>query len=573
VRKSISLKIFSIALVVLSLMGVVSGISWFQLDRVKDEAIELARYYIPIEQKVQRVARHASAEIIHFERYLNLREAKRPETELREELDQMSSRAAAVDEVINQALALVGQGKQDDDLDIHSKEFYRLEAELPQIERAHQKLHDTMQGYLRELKNGGGSPDRLAALEAQIARDRRAVSKEVDDVTDLIETVTRASADEALYLERIASRTILAVTLTALVLGLLLAALITISLVRPVKELVAGTKAVEGGDLSVNVKVNTSDEIASLADSFNHMVGGLKQKERIESTFGKYVDPRIVKTLIEAEHGGTGERRVATLFFSDIENFTSICEQMPADGVVRFLNRYFSVMAGPIGATDGIIDKYIGDSIMAFWAPPFVSEREHAVLAVRAAVAQLALIETINLELPGLLGVARDAAPHINVRIGITTGEVTVGSVGSEQSKSYTVIGDAVNLASRLEGANKLYGTRLLISESTRSLLEQQFVTRELDTIRVKGKDVAVRVFEVLGATGQVETARERSARSFEAALNLYRAGELDAAQEAFAACQSVTPDDPALGLFLGRIAALKANGVPSGWDGIWRMG
>jgi adenylate cyclase len=151
-----------------------------------------------------------------------------------------------------------------------------------------------------------------------------------------------------------------------------------------------------------------------------------------------------------------------------------------------------------------VIDKYIGDAIMSFWGPPFTDESEHAKLACRASLEQFVKLDELQAQLPDLLGF-RKGLPKINVRIGLCTGELIVGNIGSNISKSYTVMGDTVNVASRLESANKQYGTHILMSEATYELVKDEFETREIDNIIVVGKSEPVRIFELLAPSGKIE--------------------------------------------------------------------
>src|SRR6185503_3776626 len=148
-------------------------------------------------------------------------------------------------------------------------------------------------------------------------------------------------------------------------------------------------------------------------------------------------------------------RREMTILFCDMDGFTSFSEGMTPSGLVTVLNRYLSVISDPVRRNDGIIDKYIGDAVMAFWGPPFTGATEHARLAALTAVEQLAAVAAFQSELPELIGIRR-GLPQLEARIGVATGEVVVGNIGSEQTRSYTVIGDTVNVASRLEGACKI---------------------------------------------------------------------------------------------------------------------
>src|SRR5262249_48761021 len=189
--------------------------------------------------------------------------------------------------------------------------------------------------------------------------------------------------------------------------------------------------------------------------------------------------------------------------FCDMKGFTSLSEGMTPVGMVRIVNRYLATMSEPVRRNHGIIDKYIGDAIMAFWGPPFSPPEDQARLACPGGLEQLAALQAYRAELPELTGFKR-GVPHIDMRIGVATGEVVVGNIGSEVSMSYTVMGDTVNFASRLESANKVYGSRFLVSARTAEMAAEVFAFRELDLLLVEGKQEPERIFEVLGRKGEL---------------------------------------------------------------------
>jgi adenylate cyclase len=300
------------------------------------------------------------------------------------------------------------------------------------------------------------------------------------------------------------------------------------------------------------------------------MVGGLREKERIRETFGQYVDPRIVKNLLENRIGADkGERQVMTVFFSDLEGFTRLCEGLTPDAAVRFLNRYFSMMSEVVRSQQGIVDKYIGDSVMAFWGPPFTDPADHARLGCIAALDQMERLEAFRAWLPEMFGV-RDSVPVVNVRMGIASGEVTVGNIGSETSRGYTVIGDTVNLASRLEQANKFYGTHILVSEATRTLAGDSLAFREIDSLRVAGKLETVRVYELMGLAAELRENDRQRIQTYEAGLAHYREQDWEAADSVFRECLAIEPKDQPSHVMLGRIAAFRQTPPAADWDGVW---
>jgi len=365
----------------------------------------------------------------------------------------------------------------------------------------------------------------------------------------------------------------LVLLLLAAMLGVTVAALITSGLVRPVRRLLAGTVAVEGGALDTIVPVTSSDEIGRLTESFNKMVGELRVKEQIRDTFGKYVDPRIVAGLIDRPEltDPKGARREMTILFSDMQGFTSFSEGMTPVGLVNVMNGYLTMLSDPVRRNSGIVDKYIGDAIMAFWGPPFAASDEQARLACFAALEQFAGLPAFQASLPELTGVRR-GFPKIALRTGIATGDVVVGNIGSEQTRSYTVLGDTVNIASRLEGASKAYGTHILLNHRTRELAGDAIEVREIDAVLVVGKSEPERIFELLGRKGEVASDRLELRDTFVAALADYREQRWDRAAKGFRDCLSIVPDDPASHVFLDRIRQFIADPPKDEWNGVWAL-
>ena len=359
----------------------------------------------------------------------------------------------------------------------------------------------------------------------------------------------------------------------AALLGLTLAAAVTLGLVRPVRRLLHGTAAVEHGALDTVVPITSRDEIGSLTQSFNSMVGELRVKARIRDTFGKYVDPRIVAGLIDRPEvtNAKGSRRQMTILFCDMKGFTAFSEGMTPGALVNVLNRYMTVMSEPVRHNNGIIDKYIGDGIMAFWGPPFTGTEDHSGLACLAALDQLAGVVGFRAELPELTGL-RHGFPEVDIRIGIATGDVVVGNIGSEQTRNYTVIGDTVNLASRLEGANKTYGTRVLVSEETSRFAADVVETREIDQVLVVGKTEPERVFELLGRKGEVASERLALRDAFNEALADYRRKNWERARTGFEGCLTIEPGDVPSKVFLGRIAQFCTAAPSPDWDCVWSL-
>ena len=409
-------------------------------------------------------------------------------------------------------------------------------------------------------------------LRELLVREETELLRELDELRATLQQYTQTSIVEAADHEARILWLNMLITAVAAVSGLLFASLVTTGMMRPIRRLVEGTKAIENGDLDSLVPVTSRDEIGALTQSFNHMVTELRVKERIKATFGKYVDPRIVEDLLKQPDAVSmaGERRVVTVFFSDVEGFTSISENLTPTALVAVINKYFTAMSEPIIRNGGIIDKFIGDGIMAFWAPPFVPVQEHATRACFAALDQLDVLAEFQKAVPDLIGVR--TAPRIRFRIGLASGDVVIGNIGSDNFKGYTVMGDTVNLSSRLESGGKQYGVRILISEQTYQMAADAIDVREIDSIRVMGKTEPARVYELLGRRGAIDATRTSLRDRYQEGLAHYRAARWEAAEQAFQHCLTIDPADVPSRLFAERSAHFRSAPPDATWDGVWTL-
>ena len=239
-------------------------------------------------------------------------------------------------------------------------------------------------------------------------------------------------------------------------------------------------------------ELHTRDELEWLASGFNQMVEGLQERDRLRSTFGKYMTESVLQHLLAGKIALGGDTLTVTVLFTDIRSFTTLSEHMNAQALVSLLNEYFTEMVGIIMRHGGAVDKYIGDAIMAVFGAP-VPGPEDARNAVRAAVEMRQALERLNDRL------AERGAQKLQTGIGIHTGEVVAGNIGSEQRMEYTVIGDTVNLASRLESATKELGVDVLISQVTWELTKDTVRTKPMRELTVKGRGQAVMTHAVLG--------------------------------------------------------------------------
>jgi class 3 adenylate cyclase len=397
--------------------------------------------------------------------------------------------------------------------------------------------------------------DRLEAMRAGMFATLQVISKE-------------AQGAEA----RARVATIVVFVLSS-ILGLAVAALGAMRVIRSIKSLVLGAEAVEGGNLDTRIPIASRDEIGRLAASFNRMTEGLRMRDRIRETFGRYVDRRIAEQLIGSHDSlaERGERRDVAVMFCDLAGFAALSERVAAEQLVRFLNAYFSILAREIAATEGIIDKYIGDGVMAYWCPPFVPQNEVALRSADAALLCLRQVPAIGAFSEEIFGGGTVYDPRI--RIGIASGPSITGSIGANERRNYTVIGDTVNLASRIEVANRLYRTTNLVCGRTAAAIRTSFELREIDTVLLPGIDARQTIFEIIGRAGQVSAAQQELRASYELALGAYRCGDWATARQRFSDCLGISPEDGPTRTMLQRIESLASTPATAGsWSSVWRL-
>jgi adenylate cyclase len=264
------------------------------------------------------------------------------------------------------------------------------------------------------------------------------------------------------------------------------------TITSPIIKLVAATRQIIQGQYHVDIVPSTKDEIGQLTSTFIEMGKGLEEREKIKSAFGKFVNKELAEAALRDEIRLGGERKNVTILFSDIRSFTEISERMEPEQVVEFLNRYMTKMVYCVEAMDGVVDKFIGDAIMAVWGTP-ISRDNDAERAVNSALMMRKELIALNRETNG------PDSPTLKIGCGINTGSVLAGQIGSENRMEYTVIGDPVNLASRIESLNKPFGTDILISDNTYLMVKDVFAVEKMKRIRVKGKSEEQQIYAVLG--------------------------------------------------------------------------
>jgi len=289
---------------------------------------------------------------------------------------------------------------------------------------------------------------------------------------------------------------------------------------------------------------------------------GMRQ---ITGLFRQYVAPELVDEMARNPEKFNMAPRAQELsvLFSDVRGFTTISEALSPEDLAHYINEYLTSMSLVIREQHrGTLDKYIGDAIMAFWGAP-VADTQHARNAVLAALGMQSEARALNEKFKA------KGWPTFKIGIGVNSGVMRVGDMGSKIRKAYTVMGDAVNIASRLEGITKQYGADVIIGDGTRKLITG-FVLREIDRVRVKGKDEPVTIYEPWGLEGQVDQAKLDEIKIWNHALKLYRSQDWDRAELQLLNLQKRVPNADLYGVFIERIAYFRAHPPEPGWNGAW---
>ena len=289
-----------------------------------------------------------------------------------------------------------------------------------------------------------------------------------------------------------------------------------------------------------------------------------RTKRQFANLFGQYVPPELVEEMSRdpESYSMAGRRAELTVLFSDVRGFTTISEGLQPEQLAQLMNEYLGAMTEVIRRERGTLDKYIGDAIMAFWGAP-VADPEHARRAVVAALEMQRRLTEVNRAL-----IAK-GWPELKIGIGVNTGPMTVGDMGSPVRKAYTVMGDTVNLGARLEGITKQYGVGIIVGEATRNLLQREFVFRELDRVRVKGKAEPVGIYEPLGPVGGFDQALMEEIESWDRVLGYYRAQDWNRAEQLLLELSRNDERAYLYQLYLKRIAQYREAPPGEGWDGV----
>lgn len=332
--------------------------------------------------------------------------------------------------------------------------------------------------------------------------------------------------------------------------------------VNPLKTITNEIKKIKNFELEDRPPVQSHiSEVVEIAQAIHSMKQGLR-------AFQKYVPATLVRQLIQVGEAAQvgGEKKSLVILFSDIQDFSMIAEQMLPDQLMQHICDYFEELSRIIVANQGTIDKYIGDAIMAFWGAPLVASQP-AQHAANAALQCVNRLRALNAEWQKM------GKPILHTRFGLNMGDAIVGNLGSKERLNYTAIGDTTNMASRLEGANKLYGTQIIVSESMYKIIKEDYILRMLDYVMLKGKSEAIFIYELIAEKHDpipydIATYNSYFAKAFMAYQHHY----WDRATKYFTFCSQIYPADRVAPVFIKRCHYLQVNPPAADWNGIWRL-
>ena len=463
-------------------------------------------------------------------------------------------------------LVLVGTRIDRDTLDamraISGLHVVLLGANAPLLATLETERETGLAARLREGGDRAGAVAESAVAEWNFAGERWLVAR-----AELVPGEARtgllllASIDQELGFLRALEWSFLGLGAAILAVALGFAFVLARGVAGPVAQLARAAENVGAGDLDTRVSIATGDELEHLGSAFNRMVEGLRERDRLRRTFERHVSKDVAAELLRHPEAlaPRGERREVTVLFSDLAGFTTFSEQRPPEQILDCLNEYFGVICDVALHSGGTVNDLLGDGVLVSWGAP-IAHADHAARACRAALLASERLAELAMQWQA------SGRPTLRWRIGIHTGVVVAGEMGTEERTKYGMIGDAVNLASRLEAANKRFDTTTLVSQQTREHAGDAFVFREVDAIRVGGRAAALRVFEPLGLAGTVSPERLAARDRYEAALAAHRDRDF---AHATALLVSLDPEDGPARALLERARQFCAAPPPADWDGV----
>jgi class 3 adenylate cyclase len=546
---SIRAKISMLAAALLLLLATVGGIAIDGLWRIHGELRSLHEQILPLDVMLEDLAQQEiqrEAELYAMLRS-NAEGAKQDPNALS---NMLAEEAKAVDHLVATVL-------DHHDVPEHPEITAALDPAIQMLADQGKAFAISARGLAAALGSDNEAAAKVA-FEAFVVRGQL-LRESLGGLTDAMRTAMLDAAGRAEEHEERVQFMVIVAAVIALIIGVIGTVVISGRITKPIRALVAGAKQVEDGDLDTTVAVTGRDEISSLSLTFNEMVAGLKVKEEIKDTFGKYIDPRIVERLIGDGALLDSNKRSMTVTRSQYAGFAKFSEQSGPEQIVERINAYYSAMADEIADGNGVVDKMMGDTVLAFFGPPFTPGGNQAELACLSALRQTKWRPANSpAEHRPLIAIASDAS--------------IVGTMGSERTRSFTIMGDNVAVAETIASACRVFDLDILLNGATKADLGDQFITRHVDTVEVTGRSAAIELYELIGTRDEVGRDDLQFVADYEAALKTYKAMDFDRARDMFEACSDARPDDQATQLMLERLDLMEMDPPEDDWSGAWPL-
>ena len=563
--RTVRAKFLGVAAFFVVWLVVATGFSVIQSLGINGDLEAVSRYVTPVKDALSDVRSRQLEQISLIDRYMRVVENEGPDASLLSGIEiEIDAKQTQIEQAFRKAFTSAALGRAQAsghfeqgvllDLDVRMREFADIAAQFNLgVERLLSRVGEG------DLDDAQHQENLVRGIHRNIVLDLRAEILLLEKYSS--ETVENVSAREDFLIQAE-----FIMMLAAVVIGISFAYYLAQAVVKAVRDTTNALNSVQSGKLDTNLDFKGKGDFARLADAFNRMTRELRVRFRMRERFGKYIDPKIINNLLSQETAlETSQKRVMTVSVVNLTNFDWMAEHIPPEKLVDFLNDYLTAMTEPIANHSGIIDNFVGDKVIGFWGPPFCGEKSHAGHACLAALEQVARFNALKTKYADLIG------DHgLDIRVGIATGEVVVGSIGTDKSRAYTVVGDCVNYANRLEKANRIYGTQILASHETANMAAGEIEMRDLDHVVLLGTEHVVYLYEVLAQSGQLSDERRDWRKNYETAIALYREGEFDKAQPLFEEVQEGIGSDFAAQLMLNRMERLQRREQDREWNGTW---
>lgn len=472
----LSLKIYAISLLMLSFVLVVAIGNYMRMTTVKEEVRDIAQFISPINKHITQIYIHTLEQEILFERLLRLNQTiPTPQGALATEQQALLVRQEQIMKQIHETQSLAEQAAYATRILQDTIALARVTPDLRMLAEDQWQ----MQTLYQEIINAVQSRDNLRSqlMTEQLQRHETLFNQRIARLQHNLFGITQAGIQKIQRQDDNLLTFNISISVAALLVGIIVAAYASRRVTAPLKALIRGSDELLRENYRHQIPVISNDEIGELTTSFNHLMQQVETKETLRASMQEYLDPRVVKLLTEHPEEVKGARHHASVLFSDIAQFSKLSETLSPESLVAVINEYYNLAGQAILQIDGVVDKYIGDAIVAFWSPPFTESQSCARLACRGALKQVEQLHHLRLALPNLVGI-RKGLPDIDIRIGVASGEIIVGNIGTKTNRSFTIIGAAVDIAEQLEQLNKQLGTHILVTENTRQQVGTEFLFR-----------------------------------------------------------------------------------------------